>query len=202
MATVLRGSGVRFGVWFRLSTFEKQATTTAATAGLSLLPAIADTSPATQAASGASREVPAPFSAWRPRCAVRRCQSPDDPASAFVRPCGFPPRPLQDRAFGPTWAGLRRLGLWFARLLAGAASAGHSPPVSSRAAFQACAARTARPCPHDRTRATLLGFTPFAVLSRPAGHRRRSPSRTPHLPSSERPPRCFFFEEPVAQFRI
>lgn len=42
---------------------------------------------------------------------------------------------------------------------------------SSRAAYQACAARTARPCPRDRTRAALVGFTPYAVLILSAGHR-------------------------------
>lgn len=50
-------------------------------------------------------------------------------------------------------------------------ASGHSPPDFYTRGVPGLRRGSAQPCPHVRARATLMGFTPFAALLLPAGHR-------------------------------
>lgn len=96
----------------------------------------------------ASHEVPdSPSAHRRPRCAVRDCRSPDDPASVFTHPCGFPP--CADLRHVPPPRG----GRAFPGLLVATCFSARSPQVVGRQVKRVrrtkpAAGTLARPCPN------------------------------------------------------
>lgn len=126
----------------------------------------------------------------RPRCAVRVCRSPDNPASAFTTPLRFfAAPPLAPSPFDQ--------GSWPAHTAACAAPTGHSPPASSRRCSRLMQAHSARPCPSSAGQRSW-GSCPSQCCSGPQV-RTAFPPSAPHLPFPGYPPRCFLFEGPAAR---